>query len=126
MNKSEAVQILAILKAAYPNSYRGMTKEDARATAAVWAMQFADMPVEVVMMAVNKAISTNEFPPSIAEVKKKLHALHWEAKSKYMDKQYRQIIAVTERYRSAPEVYEPGIDDMLPVMNQMLLNGGSG
>ena len=42
MTKKEALQILAILKAAYPSSYNGMTKEEATGTVAVWCMQFAD------------------------------------------------------------------------------------
>ena len=32
MTREETVKILAILKAAYPNSYKGMTKEEANAT----------------------------------------------------------------------------------------------
>lgn len=80
MTQKEATQILAILKAAYPNSYRGMSKEEAIGTVNVWATQFIDMPVNVVMIAVNKLISTNTFPPSIGEVKEKIRSLYWEAR----------------------------------------------
>ena len=79
MTKKEALQILAILKAAYPSSYNGMTKEEATGTVAVWCMQFADLPAEVVMMAVHKLIATNKFPPTISEVKNKIQKIHWEA-----------------------------------------------
>ena len=79
MTQKEATQILAILKAAYPNSYRGMTKEEAVGTVNVWATQFVDIPVSVVMIAVNKLISTNTFPPSINEVKEKIRGLYYEA-----------------------------------------------
>lgn len=79
MTQKEATQILAILKAAYPNSYRGMSKEEAIGTVNVWATQFVDMPVSVVMIAVNKLISTNIFPPSISEVKEKIRTLYFEA-----------------------------------------------
>lgn len=78
MTRDEAIKVLAILKAAYPNSYRGMTKEEAQGTVAVWATQFTDMPVGVVMIAVNKLISTNTFPPSINEVKERIRGLYWE------------------------------------------------
>ena len=59
MTREEAIKVLAILKAAYPNSYRGMTKEEAHGTVAVWAAQFASMPASVVMIAINKKISKN-------------------------------------------------------------------
>lgn len=79
MTKKEAVQILAILKAAYPASYNGMTKEEASGTVAIWAMQFDDVPVDIVMMAIHKLISTSKFPPTVAEVKDKIKTIHWEA-----------------------------------------------
>ena len=79
MTRAEAIQILAVLKAAYPNSYKGMTKTEANGTVNVWATQFIDMPVSVVMIAINKLISTNTFPPSIGEVKEKIRSLYFEA-----------------------------------------------
>lgn len=78
MTREEAIKVLAILKAAYPNSYRGMTKEEAHGTVAVWAAQFASMPASVVMIAINKIISKNTFPPSINEVKDEIRGLYWE------------------------------------------------
>lgn len=80
MTDKEAVQILAVLKAAYPNSYKGMTKEEAKATATVWAVHFASIPVQVVLIAVNKLISASPFPPAICEVKNRLGSLYYEAK----------------------------------------------
>lgn len=79
MTREETTKILAILKAAYPHSYKNMTQKEALGTVAVWHMQFADMHPEIVMMAVQKCISTSTFTPSIYEVKKKIGALCWEA-----------------------------------------------
>lgn len=79
MTRQEAIKILAVLKAAYPNFYKGMTKEEAQGTISVWATQFNSMPAAVVMLAVNKLISTNTFPPSISEVKERIRSLYWEA-----------------------------------------------
>lgn len=81
MTRQEAIKILSVLKAAYPNSYRGMTKEEANGTVNIWAIQFGNIPYDVVSIAVNKLISTNTFPPSIAEVKEKIRGLYWEAYS---------------------------------------------
>lgn len=79
MTKAETAKVLAILKAAYPNTFKGMSPEDAKATVNVWAVQFASVPVQVVMIAVNKLISTNVFPPAITEVKERIRSLYWEA-----------------------------------------------
>lgn len=81
MTKEEAIKILSILKAAYPNSYRGMTKEEAMGTVSVWATQFYDVPYFIVSIAVNKLIGTNTFPPAINEVKGKIKGLYFEART---------------------------------------------
>lgn len=79
MTRDETTKILAVLKAAYPHSYKNMSQKEALGTVAVWHMQFVDMPPEIVLMAVQKCISTSTFTPSISEVKKKISALCWEA-----------------------------------------------
>ena len=136
MTKKEALQILAILKAAYPSSYNGMTKEEATGTVSVWCMQFADVPAEVVMMAIQKLISTCKFPPSIAEVKNKLESIHWEAyeaiTASYKEflpedikKKYEQIYEVTKPYKIA-KYHEPHISQMMIGSNGQPLQIGSG
>lgn len=125
MNRKEAAKVLAILKAAYPNSYRGMTQEEAMGTVSVWALQFADIPAEIVLMAVHKAISSSPFPPAISEVKDKLCDLYWEAYSMLDDRQMvnqrlpektkaqaRMIYEATSRYKSS-KCLEPTLNDML-------------
>ena len=79
MTQKEALQVLAILKAAYPNSYRNMTEEEAVGTVNVWAMQFSTVPVDIVLLAIQKLISSSKFPPAISEVKAKMQSIHWEA-----------------------------------------------
>lgn len=96
MTKTETAQILAILKAAYPNSYKNLTADDAAATVNVWAAQFAKMPVGVVMIAVNKLISTNTFPPTIKEVKERIRGLYWEA-WEMIDRHNRGFIKLDEK-----------------------------
>lgn len=80
MTQEEALKLLAIMKAAYPNSYRDLSKQDAIGVANVWALQFADMPADIVHIALQKAISACKFPPSICEVKEKIRSLYWEAR----------------------------------------------
>ena len=129
MTKQDAAQVLAILKAAYPASYQGMTTQEATGTVTVWQMQFADMPVDIVLLAVHKLISSNKFPPTVAEVKQKLQSIHWETydlvgndlidpKQKQV---YQRIFEATKPYQYA-KVIEPKIAQMLPHTQRLGLN----
>lgn len=122
MTKEETIKILAILKAAYPSSYKKMTKEEANGTVIIWSIQFAKIPADVVMVAVNKLISTNTFPPAISEVKEKIRSLYWEAwelieqnkrrqtLTAEQEALYQKILDVTETMRCSakpePTLYE--------------------
>lgn len=136
MTRDETIKILAILKAAYPNSYRGMTKDEANGTVAVWATQFSSMPASVVMIAVNKLISTSTFPPSIGEVKEKIRGLYFEAwqmlksHERYGDldgetvAQLEEIIAVCEPMRTRLTI-EPTLGELLKGYSGYLSGGNS-
>lgn len=79
MDRNEAIQVLSILKAAYPNNYKGMTKQEAIGVVNIWASQFAHVPADIVMIALNKTIARKSFPPTIADVKEVLSSMHYEA-----------------------------------------------
>lgn len=134
MTRDETIKMLAILKAAYPNSYKGMTKDEANGMIAVWTMQFADMPADIVLMALNKLISTSQFPPAISEVKKKISSLHWEAYDMIFDKttaallqdeeiaKYQRIYEITKRMKINTNL-EPTLTEMMNGGTQKYLNG---
>jgi hypothetical protein len=134
MTRDETIKMLAILKAAYPNSYKGMTKDEANGMIAVWTMQFADMPADIVLMALNKLISTSQFPPAISEVKKKISNLHWEAYDMISDKttaallqdeeiaKYQRIYEITKRMKINTNL-EPTLTEMMNGGTQKYLNG---
>lgn len=79
MTREDTIKVLSILRVAYPNFYKGLSKQEANAVIDMWAMQFIDIPCDIVCIAINKLISTNKFPPSIAEVKGKLKSMYAEA-----------------------------------------------
>lgn len=79
MTPKETAQMLAVLKANHPASFRNMTAQEAEATVKAWARQFAKYPYGVIMIAVEKLGSTNTFAPSVAEIKEKVRSLYWEA-----------------------------------------------
>lgn len=79
MTQEETIELMAILKAAYPNSYNGMTKQEAMGVVTVWHLHFSSVPADIVFMALQKAISSCKFPPSISEVKGKMQSVYWDA-----------------------------------------------
>lgn len=76
MTRDETLKILSVLKAAFPHSYKDMTKRDANAMVDLWTMAFSGEPYEVVNAAVVALIVTRTtgFSPTIGEVKAKLAA----------------------------------------------------
>lgn len=135
MDRTEAAQVLAMLKAAYPNFYKGMGADEAQGTISVWSIQFADTAAEIVLMALNKVIATSKFPPTIAEIKEKISSLHWEAYEKlYMnyaavdlpddeERLYQRIYEATTAYKYNNRI-EPTIEQMIGRDNTRLLSGG--
>lgn len=141
MTRQEAIKILSVLKAAYPNSYKGMTKDEANGTVNVWATQFVSMPFSVVSIAVNKLISINTFPPSINEVKEKIRSMYWEAWTMLREHEnaiedgcgeelddrtlatVKEIIRVCEPMRTK-QLLEPSLTELLKGYNGYLEGGG--
>lgn len=135
MTQNEAAHVLAILKAAYPHSYNGMSKQEAMGTIAVWCIQFADMPVDIVLAALQKAISGCKFPPTIADVKDKITALHFEAYEKIsfegarralpadVLQQYERIYEATKDYKITG-MAAPSLHQMITNRNMLLLGSG--
>lgn len=129
MTREETIKVLVILKAAYPNSYKGMTREEAQGTVSVWAMQFAAFPVEVVLLAINKIIASSTFPPTISEVKEKMRGMYWELwgilkTNEVQDtltdlqvKRYQSMLAAIEPLRASAN-NEPAISDIMVAYNQ--------
>lgn len=124
MNKKEAAQVLAILHSSYPNFYKTLTEETAQGVVSVWSLQFSDISADIVLMAINKLISTSKYPPTIAEIKEKLSGLYWEAFEKLYiplglngglteeeSALYHRIYNETERYKN-PDRIEPTISEI--------------
>ena len=71
MNRKETQGVLALIKAAYPGSYRDMTREDLVAVVNLWQKQFEDMDSALVIAAVHALIAERAegFPPTIGAVR---------------------------------------------------------
>lgn len=77
MTREDTIGILSILRGAYPNFYRGITKAEANDTINLWASLFVDDQVQVVTAAVKSFIvsDTKGFPPVPGQVKEYIRKL---------------------------------------------------
>ena len=73
MNREEIIAILKVLKVAYPRFYNNITKEDMLKTIDLWGEMFKNDSKQDITRAVKELICELEFPPSIAEIKKKIN-----------------------------------------------------
>lgn len=71
MTRDDVIRVMALLKAAYPAYYRGMSKADAYSVIALWAEMFKEEDPAVVLAAVKAHIASDEkgFPPHIGAIK---------------------------------------------------------
>ena len=77
MTREETIKILSVLKAAYPNFYKTMTKEEAESTINLWGTMFVEEDYKLVGEAVKAHIATDEkgFPPVIGQIKSKIRQI---------------------------------------------------
>jgi hypothetical protein len=75
MTMSETVGIMAVLEVAYPKFYANKTVEEKNSAIDLWTKLFKSDDVKIVTEAVQAMICTLEFPPAIADIKKKIALL---------------------------------------------------
>lgn len=129
MTREDTAQILAILKAAFPNSYKNLSKDEAQGIITVWALQFRDVPVDIVLIALHKTISNSLYPPTVAAIRSKFRMIQIEAQIAYNDGitgrvpmseadllKYKRIADILRPYyeRKDNEVLLNAMIDMLP------------
>lgn len=84
MTQGETQELLAILKVAYPAAYRDFSRDNLWAVVKLWASQFADVPADVMGVAIKRLISKSKYPPTIAEVNTELQAMLDKAKTELL------------------------------------------
>lgn len=81
MTRDDVLEMLSILKAAYPTSFqvngKSMPPKDAEALVKLWTRQFAGEDADAVRAAVDNLISTRTvgYSPTVGEIKDQLHRL---------------------------------------------------
>lgn len=77
MTKNETLQILNILKIAYPTFYKNISKQEALDIVDLWSNMFEEDDVLLVIAAVKAFIATDDkgYPPVIGVIKKKMREI---------------------------------------------------
>lgn len=77
MDKTETLKVLAALRGAYPNFYRGISKTEAEDTVNLWLYIFGRYPYQLVGAAVKSFIEADEkgFPPVPGQIAAKIRLI---------------------------------------------------
>lgn len=77
MDRTETIATLAILRGAYPNFYRGISKIEAEDTVNLWLDIFGRYPFKLVIAAVKSFIEADEkgFPPVPGQIMAKIRLI---------------------------------------------------
>ena len=134
MTYEETRDILATIRAAYPNNFKNMTATDADYLIKLWIVEFPDIPADIVMIAALKAISVSEFPPSVATIRKMFRPIYIESDIAYHDakigtperERYFRIKKILQPYFSARNCPEIALCDILNNLSFDALNASQG
>lgn len=130
MTFEESVKLLALIKLAYPNSYKDIDKDTQLATVNMWQRVFANVPFAIMELALDHFVKGSKFPPTIAEICDELKGIHSEALINVLTLEagnerdfYLKIMEHTEKFK---ERYEKRIIPSLKLVNgvnQPLIKG---
>ena len=79
MTLEESAKLLAMIKLAYPNSYKNVDKETTLATVNMWHRTFKATPYRIIEIALDHFVKGSKFPPTIADMIEELQKMHGEA-----------------------------------------------
>lgn len=79
MTLEESIKLLALIKVAYPNSYKDIDKDTQLATVNMWHRAFKDTQFPIIQMALDHFIKGSKFPPTIADIIEELKGVYYEA-----------------------------------------------
>ena len=114
MDNLEATKLLAMIKVAYPNSYKGMDNASLAATVNMWTMSFPDVPYPIMEQAFNTLRMQLKFPPTVAEMAEQIRVLYHEAlhladiqkqlENRDASRQYYELAKCISRFKDWPNM----------------------
>ena len=68
MNREDTLRLMAVMKAAFPDYYKHMTRNEGAAVVALWSEMLKGYSTEACNRAVKKLILESPYPPKISDV----------------------------------------------------------
>ena len=107
MNRQEAIKLLALIKVAYPSTYKDMDNTSKNATVNMWQSTFSDVPYVIMELAFDHFRRVSKFAPTPADMFDELKTLYYRAVGDAMiipnddnrKKQIQYVIDNTSRFR---------------------------
>jgi hypothetical protein len=110
MNKNEAAKLLALIKVAYPSTYRDMDEKTKIATVNMWHSTFSNVPYAIMEMAFDHFRRVSKFAPTIADMYDELKALHYRALEEVATTEDAEIRSIANRILQHTSQYRYGDD----------------
>ena len=128
MNKEEVIAILKVLKVAYPKFYNNISKEDMLKTIDLWVEMFRGDNKQDITRAVKELMCELEFPPTIADIKKKINKYSGDRKlllkikeDEMKDKKLLEILDVKLLEQPKQEVKKINVKEYVNNIKRMIL-----
>lgn len=121
MTREDTVKLLSILKAAYPNQFKGMSRTDGEALLSLWAMELEGYPSDLCTEAARKLMRTCKFMPSLSELLDEIKATRIDTQAKMLsDIALGKNVPIEDRQRVLGllpgESYNPSIVKMIEAL----------
>jgi hypothetical protein len=110
MNKTEAAKLLALIKVAYPSTYKDMDDKTKIATVTMWQSTFANVPYAIVEMAFDHFRRVSKFAPTIADMYDELKGLHYRALEEVATTDDNEVRAIASKIMQHTSQYKYGDD----------------
>lgn len=132
MTQEETIKLLALIKLAYPNSYKDIDKDTQLATVKMWHRNFGDVPMPIMELALNHFIKASKFPPTIADICEELSHTYYEALQNVLtaldDAQRnlnKYIMQQTKRFTESNDhiINQSNTQNLLNKINQLYIEG---
>ena len=79
MNRQEAIKLLALIKVAYPSTYKDMDDASKNATVNMWHSTFSNVPYVIMEIAFDHFRRVSKFAPTPADMFDELKSLYYRA-----------------------------------------------
>ena len=130
MTLEESIKLLALIKLAYPNSYKDIDKDTQLATVKMWQRAFDTTPFAIMELALDHFVKASKFPPTIADICEELRGIYYEALQNVLTLDdgeqrnfNRRIMQHTERFTERNDTRIKPSLKLLSGVNQPLIEG---